>query len=125
MDIAEVGVGTAVYQGAFENRSKVLIDVSNDKVPGFESVPRLVDKGYPYPVLSEYGFLCPKGIPANIKALLTSALEKTLLDPDTLVKLRKMGTRPRYVAPDEFTETTRKALESVPVLLESNRKLSQ
>ena len=58
-------------------------------------------------------------------AKLTAALEKTMNDKDTLEKLRKMGTRPRFVAPAAFMDTAKKALESVPMLLEANKKLPQ
>lgn len=125
VDIAETGVGTAVYQGALEKRAKVIIDMSNDKIPGFESVPRLVDKGYPYPVLSEYGIICPKGTPREIREILTAALKAAMEDEETLGKLRKMGTRPRYVAPEEFKKTAANALTSLPELLERNKKIAK
>lgn len=125
IDVAETGVGTAVYQGALAGKAKVLIDVSNDKVPGFESVPRLVDKGYPYPVLSEYAFLFPKGTPKEIVDKATDALEKAMHDSDVLDKLRKMGVRPRFQPPDDFRKTADAALKSLPGLLKANKSFEK
>ncbi len=125
IDIAETGVGTAVYQGALDGKAKVIIDMSNDKIPGFESVPRVVDKGYPYPVLSEYGILAPKGTPPAILEKMSQALKQTLEDEAILEKLRKMGSRPRYLSAEDFKNTAEKALSSVPQLLELNKAIKK
>ena len=123
IDVAELGVGTAVYQAALEGKAGVLIDMAGDQIPGFESVPRLTDKGYPFPVLSEYGLLLPKNTPQPIVQKMEQALRETMNDPATLEKLRNLGAKPRFLDGVAFKKTVNSALDSIPVLVESNSKI--
>lgn len=125
IDIAELGVGTAVYQAAVEGKAKVLIDMAGDKVPGFENVPRLIDKGYNFPVLSEYGLLFPKNTPRPIVEKMEAALRDALNDPALLEKLRNLGSRPRFLDGATFAKAVEQALNSIPVLVEYNDNIKK
>ena len=101
IDMVELGVGTAVYQAAVEGKAKMLALTSDGKIPGFDA-PRLMDKGYPYPVLTEYGMLMPKGTPKAIVKKLEKALEATLQDPEIMAKMKNLGAPARFISGDDL-----------------------
>lgn len=97
IDIVELGVGTPVYQAALEGKARMLIVTSGNQIPHFDA-PRLLDKGYPYPILSEFGLLMPKGTPQEIIGKMEAALETVLKDPETLKKMHTLGAQARFIS---------------------------
>ncbi len=122
IDIAELGVGTAVYQAAVEGKAKVLAVTSGGKIPAFPDTPRLMDKGYPYPVLTEFGMLLPKGTPQPFVERLETALKNVLASPETMEKFAKLGAQARFSSGKELKSRCDEVTSGVKVMLEELKK---
>ena len=121
IDIVELGVGTVVYQAAVEGKAKMLAVTSGGKISGFDA-PRLMDKGYPYPVLTEFGMLMPKGTPQAIVKKLEEALKTTLEDPQVLGRMKKLGVQARFVSGVDLKARCEDAIRGVAEMTATQRK---
>jgi tripartite-type tricarboxylate transporter receptor subunit TctC len=86
---------------------------STTRNPELPDVPTVIECGYPdYTAGTWSGIVAPAGTPAAIVSRLNSAINKTILAPETKANLAKLGAEPMTGSPEEFAkflaEETRK-----------------
>ncbi|ALM82918.1 tripartite tricarboxylate transporter substrate binding protein [Bordetella sp. N] len=68
-------------------------------------IPSIEEAGLPgYDMSTWYGLVGPKGMPADVVATLSDALQKTLNDPDFKDKLLQSGADPKGSTPAQFQQ---------------------
>ncbi|GGB06129.1 C4-dicarboxylate ABC transporter substrate-binding protein [Brucella endophytica] len=70
---------------------KPIFVMESKRIADYPEVPTAVEKGIDFTWSSWKGVIAPKGIPDDIRAKLTAALEATFTDPDFIAKMSKMG----------------------------------
>ena len=75
-------------------RVKALAVTSNQVLPGLEGIPLAKDVVPDLNVSGWFGLFAPKGTPAATLQLLNTAANKAIADPETMAKMRNLGTYP-------------------------------
>ncbi len=122
IDCAELGVGTAGYQAARAGELNVLANLGSDKIPHFEQVKSLKDRGYQFATGLEYGFVFPKGLPEEIRAFWENCIKESLNDPELREKMEKAGFRPQFMTGAEYKNFSKKIVSAIPVMMEYNKQ---
>ena len=79
-------------------------------------LPTFAEQGFKFEMASLRGIAAPKGIPADVKQALVTAIQKAAADPEFQAQAVKYYAPLRYLGPGEFekvwkqTETDFKAL---------------
>lgn len=116
VDVCETGTGTPAYQSARAGKLTVLIDLGSEKVPFFPDVKNLMDLGYPFTTMLEYGMVLPKGVPEEIRAKLEDALRTVMQDKELMNKMGETGFTPRFLTGNEYKQIAIKAIGDTPAL---------
>lgn len=75
-------------------RVKALAVTAAQELPGLEGIPLAKDVVPELNVSGWFALFAPKGTPAATVALLNQAANKAVQDPDTVAKMRNLGTYP-------------------------------
>jgi tripartite-type tricarboxylate transporter receptor subunit TctC len=118
VDLCDLGTGTPAYQAAREGTLNLIVNLGSDKVPYFPDAKNVIDLGYDYSTMLEYGMIAPGGLPEPIRAKLENALKAALEDKTMVENMTKMGFLPRFKNGREFEEICRKAVKMIPELAE-------
>ena len=118
VDLCETGTGTPAYQAAREGQLKVIVNLGGDSVPYFPDVKNVLDYGYQFSTVLDYGMIGPPGMPEPIRAKLEDAMRKAMEDEKLVENITKMGFLPRFQTGAEFKAASRRAVEMVPALAE-------
>jgi len=94
---------------------RVLASAEDDRLPSSPDVPTLKELGYNITSCSFFLVSAPKGLPADIKANLSAALEKAIQSPEVQGLIANLHYPPYYLGPDAVT----KVLEEETNLLTS------
>lgn len=121
IDVCELGVGTPGYQAARKGELTILVNLGSDKIPFFESIPSLKDKGYPYGTALEYGFIFPKGVPEAIRAQWEQAVQQALADPELQKRMIDAGFRPIFMKGADYQKFSKDIVRSVDAMLQHNK----
>lgn len=121
--VAELGVGTPVYQAAKDGKARVLINLSNAPVPGFPDLLSISDKGYDIVSTVRYGFAMPKGTPEDIRATFENAVRTVLQDKAVLESMHKIGFTPQFMSGAELHELLKRDLTSLQTVVDFNKTL--
>jgi tripartite-type tricarboxylate transporter receptor subunit TctC len=70
---------------------KPLFIMEAERIAVLPDVPTAVEKGVNFTWSSWKGVIAPKGMPADVRATLTAALQKTLTDPAFVARMGEMG----------------------------------
>ncbi|WP_161493905.1 Bug family tripartite tricarboxylate transporter substrate binding protein [Virgibacillus necropolis] len=97
---------------------RVLANVGETKMKGFEDVPFLTDKGIDVAVDVFAGFIGPKDLPEDIVDILDEAFKKTIEDPELTEKFEKLGIIPKYGNPNDFQKVITDTFESSKTVVE-------
>ncbi len=118
VDLCETGTGTPAYQAAREGKLKLILNLGSDKVPYFPDVKNVIDLGYEYSTMLDYGMIAPGGLPEEIRSKLENAMKKAMEDKTMVENMTKMGFLPRFLTGKQFEGICRKAVKAVPELAE-------
>jgi tripartite-type tricarboxylate transporter receptor subunit TctC len=118
VDLCETGTGTPAYQSARDGKLNVIVNLGSDKVPYFPDVKNVIDLGYEYSTMLDYGMIAPAGIPEAIRAKLEDAMKQAMEDKTMVENMTKMGFLPRFLTGKQFEGVCRKAVKAVPELAE-------
>lgn len=118
IDLCETGTGTPAYQGAREGNLKVIVNLGSDSVPYFPDVKNVLDYGYQFSTMLDYGMIAPAGLPEPIRAKLEAAMKEAMQDKTLVENMTKMGFLPRFLYGKQFEEVCRRAVGMVPELAE-------
>lgn len=81
---------------------KMRLLLTGKKMPSFPDLPTLRDLGYQQDLLTGWFALCaPAGVPEEVKSVLVPAVEKAVKNPESKMKLEKMGFTVDYKSPPE------------------------
>ncbi|MCF8114560.1 MAG: tripartite tricarboxylate transporter substrate binding protein [Desulfotignum sp.] len=123
VDVCETGTGTPAYQSARHGKLLVLADLGSEKVPFFPDVRNMNDLEYPFATILEYGMIVPKGVPEEIRAKLENTLKTVMKDKALMEKMGETGFTPRFVNGDGYRKIVKKAVESIPQLIEYTKDI--
>jgi len=127
----------AVMQGAtsmfFENtptligairggQLRALAVSGRERDPALPDVPTLEEAGMPNAVVEPwFGYMAPRGTPANVVARLNQLLNEANADPAVQARLRDLGARPEGGPPERFAAHVRAELARWREVVETNR----
>ena len=99
----EVAVIPITETFSYAQAGKFRILVTSDKLPQMPEVPTLRDLGYKADLLSAwFGFYGPSGLPDDVKKVIMSAIEKSVLNPELKARLEKINFSVDYKNPAEM-----------------------
>lgn len=104
---------TQVKDGSF--RMLAFADKKRSRI--FKDVPTLTELGYPVTGASARGIAGPKGMPANIVAILEAAFKKASEHPEHIEKMDKMGLPIEFMGSREYSQFLREDYEKMKELL--------
>src|SRR5262249_19904770 len=92
--------------------------ISPQKIPGYPNIMTMEDAGMKgFTDEAWYGLLAPKGVPPDVVAKLTDAMQKSLKNPELRERLEKVGARPVGSSPAEFTAQIKSEQERMKKLV--------
>jgi tripartite-type tricarboxylate transporter receptor subunit TctC len=80
----------------------VIMVMEDKRVAEFPDVPTTEELGIDFTWAAWKGIIAPKGLPADVRAKLVSALDKSFHDPDFLKKMKDMGEDIDYRPSDAY-----------------------
>lgn len=87
---------------------KILAVTAENRIPALPDVPTVSESGLPgFASTSWFGIVVPKGTPAEIRTLLSSALEAALADEGLKRRLASLGAEVFPGTPDDFAALLR------------------
>jgi tripartite-type tricarboxylate transporter receptor subunit TctC len=90
-------------------KMRILCLATQKRVDRWPDVPTVGEVGYPLEETEPYlGIFVPKGTPKEVVAKLSSAIKKTMEDPEYIEKARKAGVEPYYRDTKDFEEFAQK-----------------
>ncbi|MBS7813051.1 Bug family tripartite tricarboxylate transporter substrate binding protein [Roseococcus pinisoli] len=90
--------------------------------PALPDVPTLEESGVPNAVIEPwFGYMAPRGTPANVVARLNALLNMALADETVQARLRDLGTRPEGGPPERFVAHVRSEIARWREVVEVNR----
>lgn len=106
-------------------RLRPLAVTSLQRAPALPDVPTLAEAGFPgFEAITLFGLIAPARTPAEIVAILSSAMEKVLKDPAVVERFAGMGGDAKYSTPDGLRDALVKQSEIwTPVIQKANIKL--
>ncbi len=90
--------------------------------PSLPDVPTFAEAGVPNIVVEPwFGYMAPRGTPANVVAGLNRILNEANADPDVQARLRGLGVRPEGGTPARFADHVRSEITRWREVVEQNR----
>jgi putative tricarboxylic transport membrane protein len=101
------------------NQIKVIATSGDHKNPQLTGVPIVKDSGYPAYVVTSWNALSgPTGIPSDIVAKLSKAIEAVLQLPDVKERMAALGMEPMLGTPEQLDERMRRDVEKWRVVID-------
>jgi tripartite-type tricarboxylate transporter receptor subunit TctC len=89
--------GSGWTQQVRAGKMKALATMSAERMKDYPNIPTLLELGYGFTFTDTFMLSAPKGVPADIVAKLTAAIEKAIMDPDVQTTLHdKIGLLTKY-----------------------------
>lgn len=99
---------------------KILAVTTPQRSPALPNVPTLTELGYPKIALAQFvGLIAPDGVPADVLAKLSKALQTTLAKPEVQQKLAESGLQSRAMDAPAFTDFLKRTTEQWATLVPS------
>ncbi len=111
----------AYYPQAKAGNLSVLAVLSDKRVAGLPDVPTLKELGYGVSSVNLILYVAPKGLPADVKAKLTSAFADAGKDPSTIDLMEKRSLNNIVLTGDELDKTMKAHAESYKQLIEASK----
>jgi tripartite-type tricarboxylate transporter receptor subunit TctC len=110
----------AALNAPITSRQMKVIATSGDHPdPQLPGVPLVKDSGYPSYVVTSWNALCgPAGIPADVVAKLSKAVQEALKLPDVKERMASLGMEPMQGTPDELDERMKRDVEKWRVVID-------
>lgn len=94
---------------------------TKERLAELADTPTIQEQGYESAKTTSWGgLIAPKGTPEDVVNTLTTALEKTLHDPNVQQKLKQVGSYPDYQNPDKLRETIKNDSAIWSAVIEEN-----
>jgi putative tricarboxylic transport membrane protein len=78
-------------------KMRALATMSAERMKDYPDIPTLIELGYGFTFTDTFMLSAPKGVPADVVAKLTAAIEKAIMDPDVQKTLHdKIGLLTKY-----------------------------
>ncbi len=89
--------GSGWTQQVRAGKMRALATMSAERMKDYPDIPTLIELGYGFTFTDTFMLSAPKGVPADIVAKLTAAMEKAIMDPDVQKTLHdKIGLLTKY-----------------------------
>jgi len=86
------------------NAIKAIAVTSKSRFPMMPNTPTFAESGLPgFESTGWFGIIAPQGIPADVVTKLNAAFVAALNDPDTVKRIRTLGSEPMPMTPSEFS----------------------
>ena len=86
--------------------------MSPQKIPGYPNIMTMEDAGMKgFTDEAWYGLLAPKGVPAEVVARLTDAMNKSIANAELRKRIEDVGARPVGNSPREFAAQIRREID--------------
>ncbi len=92
---------------------RVLASAEDERLATSPDVPTLKELGYDISSCSFFIVSAPKGLPADVKAKLSSALEKSIKSEDMQTLIKNLKYPPYYNGPDAVDRIIKVETESL------------
>ncbi len=94
-------------------RLKLIAIAAEKRLPTLPDVPTMGEAGGPNGQIvdSWMGLLAPSGTPAPVVRTINATVNKVLVDPDVLERLKTFGFEPKSTTPEQFAELIRSDLK--------------
>lgn len=125
VDICETGTGTPAFQSAREGKLVLMVNLGAEAVPFFPNAKSVIQLGYPFPCIVEYGMVLRAGTPEPIRKKLEDILQKALKDPEVKEKMETMGLTPRFLDGKGYEKICNEAVKAVPEMLKYNKAVQE
>jgi tripartite-type tricarboxylate transporter receptor subunit TctC len=102
IDVAAMNIGEAMQAAAGGAPMRQLGTMSLTRSALSPNVPTFAEQGYKFEMASLRGIAAPKGIPADVKQALVTAIQKAAADPEFQAQAVKYFAPLRYLGPAEF-----------------------
>ena len=101
--VNSTGFGPFVDSG----RLRLLVTFGAQRTKRWPSVPTLRDLGFDIVAMSPFGLGGPRGLSANVVAVLHDAFKAALFDPSVVQELLKYDQEPAYLGPADYAQACR------------------
>ncbi len=89
--------GSGWTQQVRAGKMKALATMSAERMKDYPKIPTLIELGYGFTFTDTFMLSAPKGVPADVVAKLTAAIEKAIMDPEVQKTLHdKIGLLTKY-----------------------------
>ncbi len=102
IDVAAMNIGEAMQAAAGGAPMRQLGTMSLARSSLSPSIPTFAEQGYKFEMASLRGMAAPKGIPADVKQALVTAIQKAANDPEFQAKAVTYYAPLRYLGPADF-----------------------
>jgi tripartite-type tricarboxylate transporter receptor subunit TctC len=102
IDVAAMNIGEALQAAAGGAPMRQLGTMSLTRSGLSPNVPTFAEQGYKFEMASLRGIAAPKGIPADVRQQLVTAIQKAAADPEFHAQAVKLFAPLRYLGPAEF-----------------------
>jgi tripartite-type tricarboxylate transporter receptor subunit TctC len=102
IDVAAMNIGEALQAAAGGSPMRQLGTMSLTRSSLSPNLPTFAEQGFKFEMASLRGIAAPKGIPADVKQALVTAIQKAAADPEFQAQAVKYYAPLRYLGPAEF-----------------------
>ncbi|OLS99974.1 hypothetical protein BJF90_36965 [Pseudonocardia sp. CNS-004] len=114
---AAVGGGASASAAYAEQQIRPLAVFHNERHPLMPDVPTAAEAGFPLEFGGWGGIYAPKGLPADVRTTLESAIQQAANSPGFTETIEKSGSLPVYKSGEEFTAFVNSEYERFGTLL--------
>jgi len=107
IDVAAMNIGEALQAAAGGAPMRQLGTMSLARSSLSPNVPTFAEQGYKFEMASLRGIAAPRGLPADVKQALVTAIQKAAADPEFQAQAVKYYAPLRYLGPAEFEKVWR------------------
>lgn len=102
IDVAAMNIGEAMQAAAGGAPMRQLGTMSLSRSSLSPNVPTFAEQGYKFEMASLRGMAAPKGLPAEVRQALVTAIQKAAADPEFQAQAVKYYAPLRYLGPADF-----------------------
>jgi tripartite-type tricarboxylate transporter receptor subunit TctC len=93
---------TDIFPHLKEGKLKLLLVLSERRLPDFPNVPTILEKGYGFHIFSTFNIFGPKGLPEPIRQKLETIFQNATKDPSFIETMKGIRLEPYYMSGSEY-----------------------
>ncbi len=116
--------GSGWHKQVAAGTMKPLVTISAKRMPGYPDLPTMLELGYGYTFVDTFMLSAPKGLPADVKAKLASAVKKALTPELSEQLLGKMKLATDYRNPEDTLKFLHAQYDLVTPMVADMKKMN-